>query len=102
MTVFAYRASASIAAVGFVASVACHLLGWLCIEPAGGKSVFVLHVGILVLWIPLVMMANRTKPKHRRGNVDHLMAELPKWAQSAVTVLFVYALLNFVYFIYCA
>jgi len=45
MTVFAYRASSSIAAVGFVASVACHLLGWLCIEPAGGKSVFVLHVG---------------------------------------------------------
>ena len=96
-----YCIAALVAAVGFVASVACHITGWLQVEPIGGKRVFVLHIGILVLWFPLVMMANRTMPKPGRGNVEHLMAELPKWARNAVSVLFVYALLNFAYFIYC-
>jgi len=61
----------------------------------------VLHVGFLVLWFPLVMFATRTMPKGAKGNVEHLLAEFPGWVRRAVTVLFVYALLNFVYFIYC-
>ena len=96
-----YRIAALVAAIGFVASVGCHLMAWLQMEPAGGKWVFILHVGILVLWFPLVMMANRTMPKPGRGNVDHLLAELPKWAGRVVSALFFYALLNFAYFIYC-
>jgi hypothetical protein len=99
-----YLLLAGIAAAGFLVSVVCHLMGWLHIEPPWGRSVFVLHVGIFVLWFPLVMFANRTMPmpKRRRANLEHLFAELPKWARAAVTVLFVYAILNFAYFMYCA
>jgi hypothetical protein len=97
----AYILLAVIAAAGLLASIACHIMGWLHIEPPGGKSVFVLHVGFLVLWIPLVILANRTMPKPGRNNLDHLLAELPKWVRLGISTLFAYALLNFAYFIYC-
>jgi len=95
-----YLVLAMIAAVGFLASVACHLMGWLHIEPPWGKSVFVLHVGFLVLWFPLVMFANRTMPKPGRGNFEHLLALLPKWVRTFIYGLGIYALLNFAYFIF--
>ncbi len=98
-----YLLLAVVATAGFLISVVCHVMGWLHMEPPWGRSVFVLHVGILVLWFPLVGFANRTMPmpKQGRGNFEHLLAELPKWVRSAATILFVYALLNFAYFIYC-
>jgi len=95
------RLLATFAACGLVASMGCHLMGWLHIEPPWGKSVFLLHLGIFVVWVPLVFLANRTMPKPGRGNMDHLFAELPKWMRVAAGTLFVYALLNFAWFIYC-
>ena len=97
-----YLLLAALATVGFLASLVCHILGWLNISPPGGKSVFVLHVGFLVLWFPLVLLANKTMPEGAKGNVEHLLAQFPKAVRRAVTVLFVYAILNFVYFMYCA
>ena len=96
-----YLCLAAVAVAGFLASFVCHLLGWLHIESPWGKSVFVLHVGFLVLWFPLVIFANRTTPKPGRGNLEHLLAELPKWVRGAANVLFVYAFLNFAFFLYC-
>src|SRR4051812_45576744 len=95
-----YLLLATVAAVGFLASVACHIMGWLQMEPPWGKSVFVLHVGIFVLWFPLVLLANRTMPKPGRGNFEHLLAALPKWVRVPYTGLFIYALINFAYFIF--
>ena len=95
-----YGVLALIAAAGLIASVACHLMGWLGIEPPGGKSVVWLHVGFLVLAFPLVVFANRTMPRPGHGNLEHLLAELPKWVRVVFYGLFVYALLNFAFFIY--
>jgi hypothetical protein len=97
-----YLFLAALAVVGFVASIVCHLMGWLHLEPPWGKSVFVLHIGLLVLWIPLVTFATRTMPKPGRSNTEHLFAELPRWVRPAAGVLCVYALLNFAWFMYCA
>jgi hypothetical protein len=97
-----FRLLAIVAAVGLVASVAVHFLGWLHMELPGEKSVVVLHIGFLLLWFPLVHYANKTIPKGGRGNLDHLMAELPPWLRIAIGCLFAYALLNFVYFIFLA
>src|SRR5882672_5432029 len=96
-----YLFLAVVAAMGLLASIACHLMGWLHVEPPWGKSVFLLHIGIFVVWIPLVLFANRTMPKPGRGNLEHLLAELPKWVRVATGGLFAYALLNFAYFIFC-
>src|SRR5258706_7171333 len=95
-----YYLLAIIAGMGLCASIVCHLMAWLHVQPQGGKSVFVLHVGFLVLWFPLVICANRTMPKGGPNNTEHLFAELPKWVPVAIKILFVYALLNFVYFIF--
>ena len=92
---------ATIAAAGFLASVACNLMGWLHQEPPWGNSVFVLHLGVFIVWFPLIISANRTKPKPESGNLDHLLVGLPKWLRIAASVLFVYALLNFACFVYC-
>lgn len=95
-----YILLAMMAAAGFFASVVCHLTAWLQIEPPLGKAVFVLHVGLFVLWFPLVFFANRTMPKPGRGNFDHLLAVMPKWVRTFAYGLFVYALLNFAYFLF--
>ena len=90
-----------IAAAGFIAALICHILGWLQINPPGGNWVFLLHVGCMALWIPLVIFANKTKPPGMKGNMDHLLAEVPKWVRMIAGIVFGYAILNFIYFIYC-
>jgi len=89
------------AVTGLLASMACHVMAWLQVEPPWGKSVFLLHVGIFVVWIPLVIFSKRMMPKPGRNNLEHLLVELPKWVRIATSGLFAYAILNFVYFIYC-
>src|SRR5213080_2909966 len=90
---------AGISAVGFLFSLACHILGWLHVDPPGGRAAMFLHVGIFIIGIPLIFLANRTMPRGSgRGNMDHLFAELPKWAGTAVMVVGIYAVLNFVHF----
>jgi hypothetical protein len=76
-------------------------MSWFQMEPPWGKSVFLLHVGIFVVWIPLVIFANRTMPRGSRRNFEHLLAELPRWARFVLIGLLAYALLNFGYFLYC-
>jgi hypothetical protein len=86
--------------VGLLASITCHLMGWLDIELPQGTSLSLLHavmfISIFSLVIPLIILAERTKPKTGRGNLDHLFALLPKWARIAAVVLLVYAVLNYV------
>src|SRR5262249_52882913 len=96
-----YLLLATLAATGLVASLACHLMAWCHVVPPVGKWVFSLHVGIFFLWFPLVILSNRTMPKGARGNAEHLLAELPRWARVAAGGLFAYAFLNFAYFFLC-
>lgn len=95
-----YHLLAGISAVGLLASVGCHLMGWMQKVPPWGKSTFWLHIGIFLVWFPLVTLANRTMPDRERGNLEHLLKELPGWARSLGTALFAYALLNFMFFIF--
>lgn len=86
---------AVLAVAGLLASIACNIIGWLPIKPPLGKSAFVLHVGCLLLWIPLILITNRTMPKRDGKNFQHLLSVMPKWMRSAVSALFLYAMLNF-------
>jgi hypothetical protein len=96
-----YHIPAGFATFGLIASIAFHLMGWLHVNPPWGNSALLLHIGVLIVWIPLVISANRTMPKRGRGNMEHLLAELPSWVRVATRFLFAYALLNFAYFIFC-
>jgi hypothetical protein len=98
-----YVLLAAISAVGLVASATCHLAGWLGADLPYGKLPFAaMHVGVFLVWIPLVLCANRTMPKDGKGNVDHLLAELPVWVRVSVGVLFAYAIGNFLLFMWKA
>jgi hypothetical protein len=97
----AYLCLAVFSIAGLIASVVCNILGWLCIGPHGGSIFFLLHLICLGLFLPLVVIANRTMPKPGRDNMKHLFAELPRWARSALGGLFAFAMLNFVYFLIC-
>jgi hypothetical protein len=94
-----YLILAALSSIGFTASIICHLLAWFHVEPPWGKSVFVLHVGFLILWIPLVTASNRTMPKEGRGNFEHLLAVLPRAVRFILPGLGGYTAINFVYFI---
>lgn len=88
-----------LAAAGLVASLICHIMALFHADPPWGHSVMFLHLGIFVVWIPLVFIADKTSPDQRRGNLDHLLKELPKWATNAAGAVFTYAIVNFVLFI---
>ena len=97
-----YRLLATLAFIGFLASLVVHIAAWFGIAPPGGEIVFLLHIGIFFLWIPLVILSNRTKPLNAgKNNVDYLLAELPKWAGKALGILGLYLAVNFIYFMYC-
>ncbi|HVJ80680.1 MAG TPA: hypothetical protein VNC50_06385 [Planctomycetia bacterium] len=89
---------AMLAAAGFVASAAFHGLACLQIPPPGGRVSFALHVGLFVLWFPLVILATRTRPPAAIANADHVLAALPLWSRIAIGCLFAYAILNFIHF----
>jgi len=97
---FLHRAFAVLALLGFCASVICHVMGWLQLQPPGGESVFVLHIGIFVIGFSLIFFSRRTasgtaKNRMRRGPVR-------RWVRQAIVVLFAYTIINFVYFTYCS
>src|SRR5262249_12933736 len=88
---------AGICAVGFLLSAACHVLLLLQVDPPGGRAVLWLIPGIFVIWPPLVLLGNWTRPPgFPKGSPDHIFAELPKWARAAVIAVFIYAMVNIV------
>jgi hypothetical protein len=91
---------AIISGLGFLASLACHILGWLRINPPGGKKVFALHVIIFPLWIAMLILAGRNKAPNsgRRATVGPLLETLPPWLTQGVAVLFIYAIIHFILF----
>jgi len=86
----------SLAALGFLASLATHLLALAGSLPPGGMSVFGLHVGIFVLWIPVVLLVLRIHWGQRSlrawGNV---LSGCPTWMRYVTVALFPYAIVNF-------
>lgn len=86
----------SLAALGFLASLATHLLALAGSLPPGGNAVFGLHLGIFVLWIPVVLLGLRVNWVQRsRGAWRNVLAGCPTWMRYVTAGLFVYAIVNF-------
>jgi len=83
------------AAAGFCLSLIVHLLSILGVRQPGGDIVFCLHIGIFVIWIPAVFLSQGTRSKD-------FLDRLPRWMKYTISVLFLYALLNFGYFMMVA
>lgn len=86
-----------LSATGFLLSVVAHVASLLGVTVPGGKLVWALHIGIFVVWVPAILIAN-----HRGNPKRELYTKLsrwPRWLRYAGSALFAYAIVNFILFI---
>ena len=81
-----------LALTGLVLSVVVHGLSLFGVRVPGGGIVWWLHMGIFVIWIPVVFLS-----KQRSGK--RVLDQTPRWMKRVLGLLFAYAIGNFVYFI---
>ena len=98
MKLFAYPLLL-LAGVGFLLSVMAHLMGLCGKVLPGGGLVWLLHIGIFVVWPPAILISNnqRRDPAHK-AHWEPLIAGGPIWMRRAIKVLFAYAIVNFLLF----
>jgi len=94
------------AAVGLVVSLFVHVTSFFA-TPPGGNTLFVaLHVGIFPLWLPIVFVANAmmgrpalTGGRASFGEWNALLARAPPILRWMTIGFFIYALVNFAWFL---
>lgn len=86
----------ALAAMGFLCSVLVHIAALVGFVPPGGNAVFALHVGIFVVWFPVVFLAMRIS-QGQRGFKSWvpLLSGCPVWFRGLLLALFAYTFLNF-------
>src|ERR1043166_2973498 len=77
---------------GLVLSVIVHLLAFFGVTLPIKDAVFALHMGIFVIWIPAIAL-NQGRDRNQIFNQG------PKWMQRALTIVLIYAMASFIYFI---
>jgi len=88
-----------LAACGFVLSVATHVMALAGETIPGGGLVWVLHIGIFVVWIPTVLVGKRiTSGANNKDFWKVALAGCPAWMRHALSIVFVYGIVNFVIF----
>jgi hypothetical protein len=89
-----------VAALGLILSIFAHLAAVLGVQGPLGNYVFVLHVGIFVVWIPTVLVFRHLTAGSSRLDVWKVaLRGCPEWMKYTVWGFFGYALLNFLVFI---
>ncbi len=85
--------------MGFLLSLAVHVAALAGVDvSARVPTVWLLHAGIFVVFIPYVFSNSRREDRKSRD----LLAALPRWARRAVIFLFGYMFINFAIFIFRA
>jgi hypothetical protein len=89
-----------LAALGFLLSVAAHVASIAGVPLPRGQSIWLLHTGIFVVWIPTVLISSKVMRGERRGDFWKIvLSGCPAWARVLGYALFGYVLLNFFYFV---
>lgn len=92
-----------LAAIGFVLSVAAHVVALAGLPIPGGQAVFGLHVGIFVVWFPTVLVSIRTTRFADRNDFWNVaLSGCPAWMRNAFYAVFAYAIVNFVVFMFAS
>lgn len=91
-----------LSALGFVLSFIVHLSALAGVDLKLGNGVFVLHVGIFIVWLPAVLLAmrlGRGKTNSAWGfgfsSWKQILAGCPAWMIYLLVGLFAYVFLNF-------
>ena len=89
-----------IAGAGFLLSLTAHVLALFGIAMPGGGSVWMLHVGIFLVWIPAILVCRRRfQFVARKDQMEALLGDCPRWMRRGVNILFAYAIVNFFLFL---
>jgi hypothetical protein len=92
------RALSIFAITGFFSSLLVHLSTFWGIDPAKHVPwVWVLHLGIFVVFIPMIM-GQGSAPKKEFWNKT--FAAIPRWASYTIKAFFAYAIINFALFFF--
>ena len=91
-----------LAILGFTASLVVHLSTYLGAPPLGMGQVWPLHIGIFLVFIPVVLAqprnAKTAEAEGPRGAAAQF-AYAPRWMRAVLGCCFVYAIVNFLIFI---
>jgi len=88
-----------IAFVGFGLSVIAHGLTFVGINPQNAVPwIWVLHLGIFVVWIPTVLVSKKLTDQSKNKDAwKQAVKYSPAWMTKLCGVLFAYALFNFIF-----
>jgi hypothetical protein len=88
-----------IAAAGFVLSLAAHVMALAGIKLPGGGLVWLLHLGVFVVWFPAIVFGNRKfKTLDRKADWLKTLEPCPAWMRRILKLAFAYAIVNFILF----
>lgn len=85
-----------IAAAGFVASVMVHVSSLLGLPQPLGRLAWGLHIGIFVVWLPAVLVAQRLSKGAKQADFwKAVLRGCPRWMKRFLYVLVPYIFINF-------
>jgi len=88
-----------LSAFGFILSLSSHLCARFGIQGPLGEFTFALHFGILVVWIPAIIISRKIKANvPSKDLLDTILEGSPKWLRYGLHFFFYYAILNFFLF----
>lgn len=89
-----------LALAGFVASLVAHVAGYMGIERPFGFNPWPLHVGLFIVWGPVVMVAQRLSKEFPQKDMwKATLRGCPPWMSNVLYILFGYAFLSFFVFV---
>lgn len=89
----------ALSVVGLFLSTLIHFSALVGKQIPFGESVWILHVGIFVVWIPAVMVGiPLTKDFKQKDLRKALLRGCPNWMKALMLAFFVYAFINFAIF----
>jgi hypothetical protein len=89
-----------LALLGFIASLIAHLFGYAGVEKPFGINPWPLHIGIFVVWLPAVIVAQRLSKEFPQKDLwKATLRGCPPWMRISLYVLFAYAFLSFFVFV---
>ena len=88
------------AVAGFCASVVVHVLALVGVNSPLGSATWLLHIGIFVVWLPTVLVAQRLSKNVKQADLwKAVLRGCPRWVRTGVSVIVGYAIINFVLFL---
>lgn len=88
-----------LAALGLLLSIIVHVLSLLGMPSPLGENSWGLHIGIFIVWLPTVLVANKLVKDFKQEDFwKAALRACPQWMKNLTYFFFGYAILNFVIF----